>query len=989
MSSQLLESILIGLDDGTLQQQLVNLINADNFTGSGLPQVAHGYLDAFCNESNSNDRRRWAGIALAAMMRASTGVVQRLKTLTQGLSRVGTIILDPKEIEERRIVAGLIIRQGLDVGIDFADFWMSDKILHSASNFPREPSELWMSQFQTYLDNLSSLALANLDKDPLVQYPIALSTRDGFQWTGKSAVALLENNVLTIVASDHSLTKFTFVDLPVQHIDKTSLQQGSPHESQEGQSGHKMHEVVLSLGPHSPNYYLNSMGRTADEFKVSFLGHEDAHEFHIGLHDARKTSANSATSTSAAAVRVKSSKPTRRSHRPSAQITSNVLPSDNEGVATNDSEIGLRDTLDESVASERAIDKRTTNLPARPENSKGKLPRISASTKQKVARTRQLPSTTAKVTKPRASKKVAPIVEESGDEDEDMSSQDEYELQSTVPTRTSAGSVNGKKSQGRRKAYADDDDFEPKATKARPSVKRKRVSSEAEEDSRPIKKKTQTKSSMTSRTGTTNTTSRKPKAKVQQVVQAEPAPTRVLMKQSNAQQNTQNGVEPRPSLIGALKKANSPSKPAAPTFKKPGQPASTPGRPRTQPVRTTPRPQTPAHDDLPVYGFSSTPRSKSMHDEDFGVGYTPVDAEILSSNTKRVPDSPHAESTAISGHADRDDVQREKCIGELETAKSNPFNQRLQGDQKTNTFMRKLTGESVADNRGLSPDREPLSMPAEISNGDDELDDFGITFASQPMPKQSPSLSKSRASISRHSVQGPVAHVRTVQSLSANESRRMSKLDNSRALQSALPVVAKPQQEDQRAKADDSVVSAQREAIEDTLPDASVQYVDHADLDGDTAIVEEETEVPQQYGTRASDLRFRSSPPIPDSSSVRGDFSDESEQEPEPSPPTSRADELEWEAALQPHQRALHEQLLRTSKRVMRHIVDNETAVTDIADVYAADGERLLNLLVEKQSQEFTEAFEELKNKSNDILKELSDTSRSLKSKRRQIRDVE
>jgi len=73
----------------------------------------------------------------------------------------------------------------------------------------------------------------------------------------------------------------------------------------------------------------------------------------------------------------------------------------------------------------------------------------------------------------------------------------------------------------------------------------------------------------------------------------------------------------------------------------------------------------------------------------------------------------------------------------------------------------------------------------------------------------------------------------------------------------------------------------------------------------------------------------------------------------------------------------------------MRHIVDNEIAVTDIADVFAADGERLLDLLVQKQSEETTEAFEDLKNKRDDLLKELSDASKNLNKQRRQVRGAE
>lgn len=1030
MSSQLFEAQLLGPDNTASQQQLVDLITAGKFTGSDLPQVAHGYLDAFCDENNSNGRRRWAGIALAAMMRASTGVIQRLRKLTQGLSRIGAIILDPKESEERRIVAGLIIRQGLEAGINFADFWMSDKVPHSAPNFPRNSSEIWMSHFQTYLDTLSSLALASLDNDPLVLFPIALSARDGFQWTGKSAVALLERHVLTIIASDSSLTKFEFIDLPVHRIKETSLQQDSPHESQEGRSGHKMHEVVMTLRPDSRNYRLNSSDCIADDFKVSFLRHDEAHEFELGLQDARKNSAHTATATTESTAMTKSSCPPRHTHQTTAQRIHTELLARHEATTSHGSDSGSGATLDEPISSEQATEERTSALHAKQERSNGKLPRISQSTKQKVARTRQLLSSSAKDTKPRASKKTAPIIDASEDEDEDESSQDEYQLQSTAATRNSARTATGKKSQGRRNAYAEDDDFDPKASKAKSSTKRKRVSSDVDEDSQPTKKKTQTKPNSSSRTGAVNTKAKKPKTKVQERVHTASAPTRVPMKQSSAQQNIQNGVTARPSLIGALKRSNSPSKTVAPTFKKPGQPASTPGRPRAQPVRTTPKPQTPAEahgdfDNLPVYAPTSTPRSKAMHDEDFGLGYTPVDAEILSSNTKRVPDSPHAESTAISGHADRDDVHREKCIGDLETAKSDPFKQRLQGVQKMNSFTRKLTGESVAGDR-VPAHGEPLSMPTEITNGDLEMDDFDITFSSQPLPKHSPSLLKHRTSTTRQSVQGPSAHVQTVNSLLTNKSCRVSTVTlpngaqelrfeaprsthssqahSSRARkeptvpdesQSAPLSVTETTQRDkqgavgQRAQANDSVISAPREAIEDTLPDAPAQPANQADFDGETTLVDEEMDMPEQYGTKASDLRFRSSPPIPDSSSVQGNFSEESEQEPEPSPPTSRADELEWEAALQPHQRALHEQLLHTSKRVVRHIVDNETAVTDITNVFADDGERLLGLLVERQSDESAASFQELKSKRHDLLQELSNASKNLKAQRKHIKAID
>lgn len=1018
MSSQAFDAQLLVPDNNDSHLELVELITAGRFTGPGLPDVAHRYLDAFCNKSYSNGRRRWAGIALAGMMRASSNVVQRLKKLSQGLSRVGAIILDQEESEERRIIAGLIVRQGLEVGIDFADFWKSDKVLHSAPNFPKDSSEQWMGQFQTYLDTLGNLALANLNNDPLILFPMSLSANDGYQWTGKSAVAIIEKNVLTIVMTDSTLTKVHFIDITIRYIRNTSLQQDSPHESQEGRSGYKMHSLIMTLRYQSPAYRLNSSDGTASEFKVSFLRSEDADEFDVGVEDARKNLASTTTATAEV------SEPTSSSNPPEDFRKSSTLHGDASVVAEYEDHascgLGSREVDVKGGPLDRLSEGKTSSQRVSQDKGKGKLPRISYAMKQKVTQPKGLPPSRSRVTKSRLSTKANPIVYEDEDEDEnEESSEDEYDLRAKVPAHISTGPNKGRKSQRRRKAsIEDDDDFVPVAkskTKTR-TTKRKRGSSDAGDDSRP-KKKTQTKPSDASRAIAASMTAKKQTEKVEESIPTNSIRAREPMKQSIAQQNLQSGASSRPSLIGGLIKSNSSSKVAAPAFKRPGQPASTPGRPRAQPVRPSPKPQTPVEtrtgtNDLPTLISStrsstprSTPRSQAIHDEDFGYHHTPTDAEILSSNTKKVPDSPHAESTAISGHADRDDVHREKRMGDIETAKSDPFKQRRQG-QKVTSLMRRFTDESATNEKPDSRCGEPLSMPAELANEEFEADELKVNFTSQPLLKDSPSLFKHRLKLlDQPRMQSSIAPVKEFQSLPAIsiEARRAPTATSREVTQSLTFETACASQHTsylaakeathaaatQRAQAKESIVSAPREVINDALPDPPAQHEVEADPDGETTLVEKDLDLPEQYGMKASDLRFRSSPPIPDSSSVRNSSSDVSEEEPEPSPATSRADELEWEAALQPHQRALHDQLLRTSKRVTRHIVDNETAVTDITDVFAKDGEHLLDLLLEKQGKESAEAFQNLANKRQELLKELSDASKSLKAQRRQARSVE
>lgn len=308
-----------------------------------------------------------------------------------------------------------------------------------------------------------------------------------------------------------------------------------------------------------------------------------------------------------------------------------------------------------------------------------------------------------------------------------------------------------------------------------------------------------------------------------------------------------------------------------------------------------------------------------MHDEDFGLGHTPADTEILSSNTKKVPDSPHAESTAISGHADQEEVHREKHRADLETAKSDPF-QRRRGSKMPTTFLRKLTGED-----DVAKHTEPPAMPAEASQDDPEADE--VSIQSQPLPKDSPSLFKHRAQTNQVRVLEHAQALTFESTRAAHISRnKPTRTEGSLApsdRSSSARCAAAKRTRHMDVNAEEQVQST-NDSVEDTPLDVQDRVID---LDDDTTL----------FG----DLRLRSSPPIPDSSSIRDAYSDES------SPQTSRADEIEWEAA----PRDLHEQLLRTN---------NETTATDVADVFAEDGERLLDLHLERQCGESVEAFQGL-----------------------------
>jgi hypothetical protein len=94
---------------------------------------------------------------------------------------------------------------------------------------------------------------------------------------------------------------------------------------------------------------------------------------------------------------------------------------------------------------------------------------------------------------------------------------------------------------------------------------------------------------------------------------------------------------------------------------------------------------------------------------------------------------------------------------------------------------------------------------------------------------------------------------------------------------------------------------------------------------------------------------------------------------------------MEWEATLQPHQRALHDLLIRVSKRVTRHVVDNETAVTDIAEMFANDGEHLLGGLLQRHDGAFEGMWEDLEAKKTRLRREMEVSARTMAKERKRL----
>lgn len=332
MSAQELEAALAAPDSSTARSHLSQLASHDlQLDSVSHPTITEMYLQAFCNVSVPAAKRRWIGLIICKLLDNSFGVMEpyttpkakkiklspKSKKAQQGqhpqqnpksqFSQIGRILTRGNELEETKIVAGLIIRQALLRGIEFGSLWPSDKVPLSApgSIFPQGNSLDWIQSFQSYLDILSSLKLMEPGEDPAsdptILYPLCLSTDDGFRWRDPEPVipiSLIEDGSLTVITPDSEIRNFNFVDVPLGHILCINKRKSVLHDSQGEKYEHEPWDLALLLKSNTWTYSLNATERTGKELVIMFEHQEDATECEKSINEwrARSTAVESETS---------------------------------------------------------------------------------------------------------------------------------------------------------------------------------------------------------------------------------------------------------------------------------------------------------------------------------------------------------------------------------------------------------------------------------------------------------------------------------------------------------------------------------------------------------------------------------------------------------------------------------------------------------------------------------------------------------------------
>lgn len=337
--------------------------------------------------------------------------------------------------------------------------------------------------------------------------------------------------------------------------------------------------------------------------------------------------------------------------------------------------------------------------------------------------------------------------------------------------------------------------------------------------------------------------------------------------------------------------------------------------------------------------------------------------ELLSSNSKPLPGPPGAVSTAISGHAYSGQMDLEKEQGDYQTAKADPFKHQAKAHEQT-SFIRRLTGDSVAlieSTMASAPllerlvRREQVTSTAEVSQKRAAFYQVPNMIPSKQLQQRAQSPAKTYNPSKRRKIIIPVT----------SKARSPMAIPEPRGTHTVA-----------------SFIDAPPQAIKNTQVQANyARNTGNWDVDGDDTLVTQEEELPTI--PKATPVHFRSSPPVPDdSSSSHSSTSEEpvpySESGPSSSIPTEDAEDMEWEASLQPHQRPMAEQLLRISRRVVRHVIDNETAVSDIVVTYDNDSQHLLRSLHDRHEGEFGKAYGDVKKKKTAMRREFEGLAKSL-----------
>lgn len=1041
MSAEDLDSALAATDSEASRRRLSQLIEPSvAFTGQSLPSTAVQYLIAFCDPTVPAEKRRWVGLVLSKLIRTSHGVPQNLRANKKQVSQLGQILLASGELEETRIIAGLVIREALCQGIAIAECWPSSKVPDSAPIFPQEDGTSWMKDFQQYMDILEELKLASepagSSPDLAILYPVSVSTSDGFRWPDADAaspVALIQNRKLTLLATDLSLQQFHFVDISLNDIAEYKLKKASLHGSQAEMTDHEPWDVEIDLDAGFWTYHMNELPQAGIRISILFQHKADAAECHtcikeiLSLPKAKSTKSKS-PNTASLGLR----EPTRN--------TESMIRQSNHGrgslpVIKKAAHMNARANLREDPDDEYAVPEDSPNG----KNASGRLQKPSNA----AIKTRGNPSTKANgvngrqgVAKVRGerSRKIegndrgaSPCGSDTSSKHAVRDLQAVGSATNTLPKVTKQGSKRG----SRRNELEEDEIFDiPNPRKRQRAVHSTHSStSESPKSSdndgsdqeyvapRPARKKARhavkTSASQTSNAAKTrsnpNKKARRGKtSKADDVTHISPvksSPVAPLSKENPAPSSAKSTRPLDSSNDGLASKRDAMEPQAPPSLLKEKKVTQTLYRlveeeeaPDESPLsrRTTASTSNPVPE--PVAGSEGA--SEGLQAVDFECPEPSTTAQRKRSmSISSSPKTPKAKRVRTDGFEDLPKTMAPpRLLSEAvsPTLDIKAISNRESGDRAAGEPV--VNGSSngrVAVPIQSTPPRGntgPRSLPTYEPQGKETPANRVIsrTFSSgsgleicssnsKPLPAPPTAASTaisghaSHADLDEEEQRGRRVHAEDPFKHSSGDRRLNSfhrRLEEIVGIELPTPTKMAPPSM----------------PIGMSLAGNRNTNLTAFDMDGDETLIGQEDDEP---ALPASPVHIPSSPPGPRARRSPSSHSSTSAEPEDDDELEAEIKELEeWEASLRPHQRTLNDQLTRITRRVLRHIVDKEEAVHDVAEAFRCDGERLIQDVTARHAEEHGVVLQEVRRKKEDMKRELEGRARKLRERVRSMEGV-
>ena len=143
-----------------------------------------------------------------------------------------------------------------------ACFWPTDAIPSAVADFPTHDSQHWMGNFQDFLDNLHKLRFIenNGDQDPGVLYAFEITAEDGVHITEETGmiVLLVEGGNLTCVVPPSRTRVVQCFDIPLVHVANVGVSKSTVRTIRGSQTEYTTAAVTLDLRSQSWTYLCNA-----------------------------------------------------------------------------------------------------------------------------------------------------------------------------------------------------------------------------------------------------------------------------------------------------------------------------------------------------------------------------------------------------------------------------------------------------------------------------------------------------------------------------------------------------------------------------------------------------------------------------------------------------------------------------------------------------------------------------------------------------------